>query len=512
MTALYNELDPFAAAWLRELIREGHIRHGEVDGRSIVDLRPADMAGHRQVHLFAGIGVWSYALRRAGWSDDRSVWTASFPCQPFSAAGKRRGTEDERHLWPVGHALIRECRPRVVIGEQISSPDGLGWFDTVQSDMEEAGYACWALDTCAAGVGAPHIRQRLYWCAIRLADADDARLEGREGMPERPGQRAAGPGCVAGGMADADSGQCDGIAGSERSLGNGAPAGREQGDGGASGGGVIGGVADNTSVRRGQRQPFSIGMRSRDCEERSTGRSPFYSVVGDVDRPGPTNGIWRDADWLGCRDGKWRPVEASPQPLVDGVAESLGRVRDSCIQGFQEEINAWSVETQSDRAATLRALRVALGAQTKQVWAPGRLPGLHEAPFLLALLCQFEAQGWAVPEGVALSCSEAAAGNVRMLRDGIAASGAPCERRLDGQQSGKSPDPVHLLSSLLARHAQAAWGDAYTAYAEIGFPLGHGSPARVGRLRGYGNALNAEQATVFVQSVMGALDERRAAA
>jgi DNA (cytosine-5)-methyltransferase 1 len=62
MTAYYNEHDPFAAAWLRNLIAAGHIAPGDVDERSIVDVRSADLVGYRQCHFFAGIGVWSHAL------------------------------------------------------------------------------------------------------------------------------------------------------------------------------------------------------------------------------------------------------------------------------------------------------------------------------------------------------------------------------------------------------------------------------------------------------------------
>ena len=165
MVAYYNEIDPFAAAWLRELIRCGHIAFGDVDDRSIEDVDPKDLSGYTQCHFFAGIGVWSYALRQAGWPDDRPVWTGSCPCQPFSVAGRKRGTTDARHLWPAFFRLIAECRPNVCFGEQVASCDGLSWFDLVSTDLEGAGYACGAVDTCAAGFGAPHIRQRLYWVA-----------------------------------------------------------------------------------------------------------------------------------------------------------------------------------------------------------------------------------------------------------------------------------------------------------------------------------------------------------
>lgn len=169
--ALYNEHDPFAAEWLRQLIAAGQIAPGDVDERSIEDVVPDDLRGYTQCHFFAGIGVWSYALRRAGWPDERPVWTGSCPCQPFSAAGKGAGFADERHLWPAFFHLIDLRRPPTVFGEQVASKDGLAWLDHVQVDLEGAGYAFGAKDLCAAGFGAPHIRQRLYFVATQGAGA-----------------------------------------------------------------------------------------------------------------------------------------------------------------------------------------------------------------------------------------------------------------------------------------------------------------------------------------------------
>lgn len=165
MSAYYNEIDPFAAAWLRELIKAGLIADGEVDERSIADVQPNDVRGFTQCHFFAGIGGWSYALRLAGWPDDRPVWTGSCPCQPFSVAGRRKGGSDARHLWPVWFPLINECRPSGVFGEQVAGKAGRSWLDGVLFDLEGAGYTVAAADLCAAGVGALHARQRLWWGA-----------------------------------------------------------------------------------------------------------------------------------------------------------------------------------------------------------------------------------------------------------------------------------------------------------------------------------------------------------
>lgn len=165
MSAYYNEHDPFKAAWLRNLITAGMIAPGDVDERSIEDVRPRDLDRYTQCHFFAGIGVWSYALRRAGWPDSKPVWTGSCPCQSFSAAGKGAGFADERHLWPAFFHLIDQCRPRVIFGEQVEAAIKHGWLDLVQADLEGIGYIVGAAGLPAAGFGAPHIRQRLWFVA-----------------------------------------------------------------------------------------------------------------------------------------------------------------------------------------------------------------------------------------------------------------------------------------------------------------------------------------------------------
>jgi DNA (cytosine-5)-methyltransferase 1 len=76
----YNEIDPKAAAWIRELIDMKLIPPGDVDTRSITEIQPHEIAHYTQCHFFAGIGGWSLALQLAGWPATRPVWTASCPC------------------------------------------------------------------------------------------------------------------------------------------------------------------------------------------------------------------------------------------------------------------------------------------------------------------------------------------------------------------------------------------------------------------------------------------------
>lgn len=159
MTAYYNEHDPKTAAWLRELIKRGLIADGEVDERSIEDVKPEDVRGFTQIHFFAGIGGWSYALRLAGWQDERPVWTGSCPCQPFSSASRGRRTAVD--MWPHMRWFIAERAPRVVFGEQVAS--ARAWFDAVCHDMEEMGYSVGASILPACSVGKDHIRRRIYF-------------------------------------------------------------------------------------------------------------------------------------------------------------------------------------------------------------------------------------------------------------------------------------------------------------------------------------------------------------
>jgi len=168
----YNEIEPFAAAWIRNLIASELIPPGYVDTRSIKEVTPNDIQGYTQCHFFAGVAGWSLALQIAGVAATKPLWTGSCPCQPYSAAGKGEGDNDPRNLWPDFFRLIRKCRPECVIGEQVENAIGHGWLDGVSADLEGEGYAVGAIVLGAHSVGAPHIRQRLYWGGKRLGNAD----------------------------------------------------------------------------------------------------------------------------------------------------------------------------------------------------------------------------------------------------------------------------------------------------------------------------------------------------
>lgn len=315
MTAYYNEIDPYAAQWLRNLIEAGHIAPGYVDERSIEDVYPSDLRGFTQCHFFAGIGVWSHGLRSSGWSDDRPVWTGSCPCQPLSSAGKGAGFDDERHLWPAFHHLIKECKPEFVIGEQVASSDTGPWIDLVQADLEAMDYAFGAVPFPSAGIGAPHIRDRLYW----VADATDLGRVGRWAGSARNGRDAARVEskrlCNVERLGNANNKGSQG----HWKLGNiDVPQGRE----------AAGRCGSETSMDGGLDNPISFGRNTGRCDNREHDGQQL-DADGQLysQRSSPTNGYWRSADWIFCRDGKWRPVESGTFPLAHGAASRVGRLR-----------------------------------------------------------------------------------------------------------------------------------------------------------------------------------------
>jgi DNA (cytosine-5)-methyltransferase 1 len=161
MRIYYNELDRYCVQWLKNLIATGLLPDGDVDGRSITEVQPHELSGYDQCHFFTGLGGWPRALQLADWRGP--VWTGSCPCQPFSSAGQQKGFADDRHLWPQWFRLIRECRPPVVFGEQVASAKL--WLDAVLADLEGELYGCGATVLPAAGVGAPHTRNRIWFVA-----------------------------------------------------------------------------------------------------------------------------------------------------------------------------------------------------------------------------------------------------------------------------------------------------------------------------------------------------------
>jgi len=315
--AYYNEIEPYPSQWMRNLIDGGHIASGVVDERSIVDVQPEDI-GDGQAHFFAGVGVWSYALRLAGVPDEASIWTGSCPCQPFSTAGNGRGADDERHLWPEFFRLISQRRPAIVFGEQVASSDGRAWLAAVRADLETLGYAVGASDLCAAGAGSDHARQRLFWVAYAV------RTGRTEGWPISGGGQASGRSGSGGGLGDADridSGRNGGAGARAKAAGSGeGRSDRRLSD--------LAGAPDRDGGRMGDAyharpQGHGGSLAVNDPEGRHAAErhnpSPGFQLP-PVER-------W----WVECDDpvrGRLiRPAEPGTFPLAHGAASRVGRLR-----------------------------------------------------------------------------------------------------------------------------------------------------------------------------------------
>lgn len=345
MTAYYNENDEQKVEWLKELIRSSIIAPGEIDSRSIAQVCPEDLAGFSQHHFFAGIGVWSYALRLAGWPDDRPIWTGSCPCPSFSAAGKGGGFNDPRHLWPDWARLVRECKPTTIFGEQADDAIGYGWLDLVQTDLERENYAVGKAVLGACSVGAPHIRQRLYFVAHAKAAEVFARPGEVQSGAGTHDTNGPGDGGAPLRMGDSDSERL----GEERIC---------EGQSGPGGNGANSGLAD--PYRRGQsvrgepssqydgeqRSRAMCGMGDADSaasqqhsrevpQPQAQGSGQWFGNGHQRDGhsgPGFVNGFWSGADWVlrkrwNSEDWEWCPTEPGTFPLVAGATNRVLKLR-----------------------------------------------------------------------------------------------------------------------------------------------------------------------------------------
>jgi len=260
----YNDHEPYAAQWLKNLVAAGLLPPGKVDSRDIQEVTADELREFTQCHFFAGIGGWPLALQLAGWPATRPVWTGSCPCQPFSVAGKGDGTNDHRHLWPEFRRLIAERKPAKIFGEQVASADGRKWLAGVRLDLEAMGYGVGAADLCAAGVASPHVRQRLFW------------------------------------VAESSSTECNGWPQSERELRSAFyPANS----------GIVGGIPDTYSAGRSELRG-AVTMEAQQLAAECHG-----------------GGMWSDFDVIPCGDGKARRLKPGLAPLVDGIPGRVGQIR-----------------------------------------------------------------------------------------------------------------------------------------------------------------------------------------
>ena len=512
----YNDNDPKVCAWLTELVNQNHIPQGDVDCRSITDVDPDKLGQYTQCHFFAGIGGWARALYLADVSPETPLWTGSAPCQPFSIAGNSKGYDDERHLAPAWLDLIKVCRPPIIFGEQVASPAARKWLGDLRFEMEALGYRVGAADLCAASVGAPHIRQRLFFGAVLdgLGHAPGTTRERRAGSVFAAEAECCGEWVVDGDIdirlehaSEAVGGVADASEGGRRRRKDGRG---HVGDGpeGRSEDGRVAGprlederLADTNGVRRRGGQRFQEGSVQHGANagwvEGDNGPVSVEQLSDGLDDgpgTGEADGFWRDADWLFCTDGKWRPVEPGTQPLAHGLSKNLADVL-SIAHLVSEEVRRYAEIAEIHPDEVLRMVRDCFHTEAfREDPTSGGQRRLQATPVLLDILLRFSAACDEAADNrrVTKAGKQAIGRTVRVLRAIDRPLRTSRQRRPYGQQHAEPSDALHELSLVLARHAQA--------FEDIALNQAHASIGRVVMLRGYGNAIVPQVAAQFINT------------
>lgn len=443
----YNENDPTNVWWLRELIKQRVIPAGNVDGRDIQEIRPYELARYHQQHFFAGIGGWAFALRLAGWPEDRPVRTGSCPCQPFSQSGKRLGQNDKRHLWPVFRDLITFGESTVTFGEQVASPLGREWLAGVRTDLEGLGYEVGAADLCAACVGAPHIRQRLYWVAKPLRSNVLFRSEAKQ-QAKSVGRSTA---CRLG----------------------------QHGDTALPAGGNVW-LGDSDSERR----QIRAGHSGNDAEEIRTERGQATVQTG----------AWSNYAIVQCSDGKARRFEPGSQCLADGLSKSLADRWNESFENIKKEIIVYAESKKTRPGEVLLALQESLNPHFLQ-WCAGGSVCFQTEAVLFTALCELSRELGSVTNSQTPGSTQELWFNMPGVRQSKKSSGSSCGPGFSEQCTGQLGDIVRELSQEVAPIA----GDIAPMIIHS-FPLSRTVPGRVGLLRGYGNAIVPQLAAEFIRA------------
>ena len=368
---------------------------------------------------------------------EADVITGGFPCQPVSVAGKRRGAEDDRWLWPEMLEVISAVRPAWVIGENVAGIIKMG-LDGVLADLEGEGYTTRTFIIPACGVGAPHRRNRVWILAHTNSDRARERHE------------------------------CDSIPGNTGEI--------------QCWGNKKGSQNQSTNIDNGNQDVVDVaGVGSLDLSKRlwaelakSQTKSGFqkgWAVEPDVG--GTLDGF---SPWL---DRHQRLIIQSHKRIMAYVTNKEGGISD---------------ETQEGTEKTLRTLRNIIGTESLQ-WQIRGLFSIPAQAVLFAYLCQLS--NISVDEArIQLEGKKTFGGCLRSLRTSDKSDGTPHRPRDKPQQTGQHSDTLQTLSRLLALDSEKAW----TAYRwsdaasllnwESGIArVADGVPNRVDRLRALGNAV-----------------------
>lgn len=435
--------------------------------------------------------------------------SGGFPCQPFSCAGKRRGKDDDRYLWPEMLRVINELRPTWVVGENVANIVNMA-LDQVLSDLEDQGYQTRAFIIPACGVEAPHQRDR---CAIVAwnHDSQPNRRESFSTLTRAAERQSPEPGRIRDDVANCYS------------VGLEMPR-AKQPSAGATGGGAD--VADAKflqgqhgylpeKVRRWKSQTEQAGlggcpladtyppMRNRGLSDSDqAGESGFTDGRKDVsdthDGGGPlrwdgelpaaqgSGGIWSDHGGGASEYGgwEWRPAEPSVGRSDDGLSlwlDGLGGLSDEA-KGRAGEI--------------LRNVRSEAISEEIQ-WTLGRFESISEEEILLAFLCEYEE--YCHGSGPSMESGAAPERPMRDLWRIIEFARSSHRWRYHSQLAQEYSDALFRLSHDAPSLMPEAWQDSTW---EDGIPrTATGIPSRVDRLKCLGNAVVPAQFFPVFQAI-----------
>jgi len=277
-------------------------------GNKILEYYWPEAYHHKDIHTLNYDTINAELTRRYGnWREEGVIITGGFPCQPYSAAGKRKGTEDDRHLWPEMLRIIREVSPDWVVGENVYGL--VNWsgglvFEQVQADLEACGYEVQPVILPACGVNAPHKRDRAWFIAHRSTRITGEKIGGRVKQASLDGDSGHGDTGIT--SHTAEQGR------EERIESRGRSDSEETGTGLDNRPERLGGIGNVTDPNGDQRceggmhktRPETTERHAGSCDSRNFGRTDWDNFPTQPPVCGKYDGIPRKLD--GITFSKWR--------------------------------------------------------------------------------------------------------------------------------------------------------------------------------------------------------------